>query len=256
MRISNAVHEARPWRIREIAPDFNVEDVWALPVHGGAEDFQTLLEIIVSLDPANSESLPTRILWRARDRLGAWFDLGRVSAPIDHGRADAGRELPIPGTTETSLIDRLPEDLSNTAADLIFDSTPFAPLYRTDDEYAAELSNRTMHAVLHLTWVGQGGGRYRGQMAVYVKPRGSLGKGYVANQAIPALDYLPSTHASDRTSVEYPHFAVKRVRIDQLPWCREMVKVCRKVSRPRTAPSATLFLQRPARQRARRARKP
>ena len=179
MRISNAAHEARPWRIREIAPDFKVEDVWALPVHGGAEDFQTLLEIMVSLDPANSESLPTRILWCARDRLGAWFDLGRVSAPIDDGRADAGGQLPIPGTTETSLIDRLPEDLSNTA-DLIFDSTPFAPLYRTDDEYAAELSNRTMHAVLHLTWVDQGEGRYRGQMAVYVKPRGSLGKGYVA----------------------------------------------------------------------------
>ena len=180
MRLPNAAHESRPWRIREIAPDFKVEDVWALPVHGGAEDFQTLLELMVSLDPANSESLPTRILWRARDRLGAWFDLGRVSVPIDHGQADAGGQLPIPGTTETSLIDRLPEDLSNTAADLIFDSTPFAPLYRTDDEYAAELSNRTMHAVLHLTWVDQGGGRYRGQMAVYVKPRGSLGKGYVA----------------------------------------------------------------------------
>jgi Protein of unknown function (DUF2867) len=180
MRISNEVHEARPWRIREIAPDFKVEDVWALPAHGGAEDFQTLLELMVSLDPANSESLPTRTLWRARDRLGAWFDLGRVSVPIDHGRADAGDQLPIPGTTETSLIDRLPEDLSNTAADLIFDSMPFAPLYRTDDEYAAESSNRTMHVVLHLTWVDQGGGRYRGQMAVYVKTRGSLGKGYVA----------------------------------------------------------------------------
>ena len=98
MRISNAAHEARPWRIREIAPDFKVEDVRALPVHGGAEDFQTLLEIMVSLDPGNSESLPTRILWGARDRLGAWFDLGRVSAPIDHGRTNAGGELPIPGT--------------------------------------------------------------------------------------------------------------------------------------------------------------
>jgi hypothetical protein len=178
MRISNAVHVARPWRIREIAPDFKVEDVWALPVHGGAEDFQTLLELMISLDPANSQSLPARIVWRARDRLGAWFDLGRAG-PIDHGRADAGSKLPIPGTTETSLIDRLPADLFNTAAGLNFDAAPFAALYRTDDEYAAELSNRTIHAVLQLTWVDQGGGRYRGQMAVYVKPRGSLGKGYV-----------------------------------------------------------------------------
>jgi len=34
MRRPNAAHEARPWRIREIAPDFTVEDVWALPVYG------------------------------------------------------------------------------------------------------------------------------------------------------------------------------------------------------------------------------
>jgi hypothetical protein len=39
MRVPNAVHESRPWRIREIAPDFTLEDVWALPVYGGADDF-------------------------------------------------------------------------------------------------------------------------------------------------------------------------------------------------------------------------
>jgi hypothetical protein len=34
MKLPNAVYEARPWRIHEIAPDFTLEDVWALPVHG------------------------------------------------------------------------------------------------------------------------------------------------------------------------------------------------------------------------------
>ena len=76
MRLPNAAHESRPWRIREIAPDFIVEDVWALPVHGGVEDFQTLLEVMVSLDPANAGSRPLRVLWRLRDRLGSWFGLG------------------------------------------------------------------------------------------------------------------------------------------------------------------------------------
>jgi hypothetical protein len=180
MRISNAVHEARPWRIRDIAPEFKVEDVWALPVHGSAGDFQTLLEIMVSLDPTKSESLPTRMLWGFRDRLGVWFDLGRASVPVDDARADAEGQLPIPGTTETSLNDRLPEDLSNTATDLTFTSMPIAPLYRTDDEFAAELSNRTLHAVVHLTWIDQGAGRYRGHLAIYAKTRGSLGKVYVA----------------------------------------------------------------------------
>jgi len=180
MRLPKAAHESRPWRIREIAPDFTLEDVWALPVHGGAEDFQTLLELMVSSDPASAKSLATRVLWRVRDRLGRWFGLGRISAPIDRGWEDAAGKLPIPGKDETSLTDRLPDDLRNTAADLHFDSLPFTPLYRTDVEFAAELSNRTVHGVMHLAWVGEGEGRYQGQMAVYVKPRGPLGKGYMA----------------------------------------------------------------------------
>jgi hypothetical protein len=180
MRLPNAAHESRPWRIRAIASDFTLEDVWALPVHGGAEDFQTLLEIATSSDPANTESLPTRVLWGVRDRLGSWFDLGRISAPLDSGRDDGAAKLPIPGKDETSLTDRLPDDLRNTAADLHFDALPFAPLYRTDVEFAAEISNQTVHGVMHLAWVDQGGGRYQGQMAVYVKPRGPLGRGYMA----------------------------------------------------------------------------
>ena len=180
MRIPIAAHGSRPWRIRDIAPDFTVEDVWALPVHGDADDFQTLLDVMVSLDPANAGSLPTRILWCVRDRLGRWFGLGRISAPLDSGGDDSVRKLPIPGTNETSLFDRLPDDLRNSAADVDFGSTPFSPLYRTDVEFAAELSNRTVHGVMHLAWVDQGEGRYQGQMAVYVKPRGLLGTGYMA----------------------------------------------------------------------------
>jgi hypothetical protein len=180
MRLPNAAHESRPWRIREIAPDFTLEDVWALPVNGGAQDFQTLIELMSSGDPADWESIPTRVLWRVRDRLGSWFGLGRISAPIDRGGDDAAGKLPIPGTNETSLADRLPDDLRNTAADVHFDFTPFAPLYRTDVEFAAEMSNRTVHDVMHLAWVDRGEGRYQGQMAVYVKPRGRLGKGYMA----------------------------------------------------------------------------
>ena len=33
---------------------------------------------------------------------------------------------------------------------------------------------------MHLAWVEQGDGRYQGQMAVYVKPRGLLGQAYMA----------------------------------------------------------------------------
>jgi hypothetical protein len=63
---------------------------------------------------------------------------------------------------------------------LRLDDQPFVPLYRTDDEYASETRNRTVHGILHLGWVDDGGGRYHGELAVYVRPRGLFGQGYMA----------------------------------------------------------------------------
>jgi hypothetical protein len=169
MRLPETAHLTRPWRIREIAPDFTLEDVWPLPVYGDAEDFQTLLETMLHLDPADTASLPTRTLFRVRLQLGRWL-----------GWDDAADEPPMPGTNELSLTHRLPDDLRDTAADLRFTRMPFVPIYRTDNEFAAEASNQTVHGVIHLAWVDHGEGRYQGQMAIYVKPRGALGKGYMA----------------------------------------------------------------------------
>jgi hypothetical protein len=177
MRLPNAEHERRPWRIHELVPDFTLEDVWALPMHGGPEDFQGLLDLAGSFDPSQAESLPTRFLWNLRDRLGVWLDLGEISAPAD-GETPGG--LPIPGTLETSLRDRVPPDLRGSAEGFTFGSLPFVPLYRTDREAAAEISNKTVHGVAHLAWADEGGGRYAGRMAVYVKPRGAFGRGYMA----------------------------------------------------------------------------
>ena len=64
----------------------------------------------------------------------------------------------------------------------------FAPLYQTDDEWAAELINQTVHGVIHLGWVTDEGGGYRGQMAILVKPNGVLGRAYMT--AITPFRYL------------------------------------------------------------------
>jgi Protein of unknown function (DUF2867) len=168
MRLSNGEHEAHAWRIGEVAPDFKLEDAWSLPAQGGLEDFATLLEVIASLDPAKSRSRATRTLFAIRYRLGGWL-----------GWDDAPQALAIPHDTETTLSARLPADLRDTATPLSLRATDFTPLYRTDVEWAAEISNQTVHAVIHLAWVEQGKGLYRGQMGVYVKPRGKLGAAYM-----------------------------------------------------------------------------
>ncbi len=175
-RIPNAEHEAGPWRIREIVPDFELEDAWALPVEGSVDDFSGLVELMAASEPAAAESPPARFLWQLRDRLGSWLSLGEISAP-----AGAGDGLPIPGAGagEVSLADRLPDDLRGSATGVSFAALPFVPLYLAADEFAAEVSNRTVHGVMHLAWADRGGGRYQGEMAVYVKPRGLFGKGYM-----------------------------------------------------------------------------
>jgi Protein of unknown function (DUF2867) len=167
MRLPNSAHESHAWRITEVAPDFRLEDVWALPARGGAEDFGRLLEVMGSLESTGVESRTARALFSIRWRVGRWL-----------GWDDASRALAIPNDAETSLSARLPADLRDTAEGLHLQR--FTPLYRTDVEWAAEVSNRTVHAVMHLAWVEQGDGLYRGQMGVYVKPRGALGRTYMA----------------------------------------------------------------------------
>jgi hypothetical protein len=171
MRLANGDYEAGGWRIAEVAPEFRLEDAWALPVRGAKDDFPALIELMSSLDPTGaSASRATRALFAVRLRIGR--ALGWDDEPPGGATTPAERA--------TSLRERLPADLRETALPQTLRATGFAPVYRTASEAAAELSNKTVHAVMHLAWVEQADGSYGGQMGVYVKPRGRLGGLYMA----------------------------------------------------------------------------
>ncbi|HWJ80869.1 MAG TPA: DUF2867 domain-containing protein [Nocardioides sp.] len=175
MRIPSSHHLALDLRIHDLLPDFRLEDVWRLPgVEGGLADFDRAVAMTIEADPGRGGNAASRFLWWVRDQLGRWFGLGAISD------ADAEQDLAIPGDTESSIVPRLPADLRGTVDDLHYDHLPFSPVFRTPTEFAAEISNRTVHGVLHLAWVEQPDGRYCGQMAVYVKPRGWFGNAYMA----------------------------------------------------------------------------
>jgi hypothetical protein len=158
-------HTRMPWRIHAMTTDFRVEDVWALPTVGGPDDFPRLVALMESFDPAQASPV-VAALFALRWRLGALFGL-------DRGETGLGTRVP-------SLRDRLPADLPAAVASLLPAESPFRPVYLTDDEAALEIANETMHGVLHLGWVPDGDGAYRGQMAVLVKPNGLLGRAYMA----------------------------------------------------------------------------
>jgi hypothetical protein len=171
VRLPNSAHTSRPWRIHEITRDFEVEDVWALPTPGGPDDFPKLVQAMKSGDPSQGSSRAVRALFAIRWKLGALFGW-------DDPKTGVGSRVP-------TLRERLPPDLRDAAAveGPQFDSLPFSPVYLLDDEFAAEIANKTVHGVIHVGWVpdsGAGGDSYRGQMAVLVKPNGLMGKAYLA----------------------------------------------------------------------------
>jgi hypothetical protein len=166
VRLPDTAHTSQPWRIHEVAGDFRLEDVWALPTPGAADDFPRLVEWFASGDPSQDLPRPARALFAIRWKAGELLRWDRPAAGV--------------GTRVPTLRDRLPADLADGPSGPAFDTLPFSPLYLTDDEFAAEIANRTMHGVLHLGWVPEGQDRYRGRMAVLVNPNGRLGSAYMS----------------------------------------------------------------------------
>ncbi|HEX2233852.1 MAG TPA: DUF2867 domain-containing protein [Thermoleophilaceae bacterium] len=166
MRLPSSAHTSRSWRIHEIAPDFRLEDVWALPTPGGRDDFPALVEAIAASDPEQTSPRPARALWAIRWKVGELLGW-------DDPEAGLGSRWP-------TLRDRLPPDLRDAPPGPEFDTLPFSSLYLLEHEWAAEIANKTVHAVMHIGWVPGRTGGYRGQMAVLVKPNGRFGSAYMA----------------------------------------------------------------------------
>lgn len=167
MRIPKSEHTARPWRIHEITQDFTLEDVWRLPTPGGPDDLRLFVaDVTGTSDPSAKWAWPARALWSIRWKLGALFGW---DGP-EHGLK----------SRVASLRDRLPGDLRDGPSGPEFTGLPFSPLYQLQDEWAAEMANRTMHGVMHIGWVPDGDGRYHAQMAVLVRPNGFFGRLYMS----------------------------------------------------------------------------
>ncbi len=171
MRLPATAHTDLPWRIHEIASDFQLEDVWALPTPGGPDDFGRLMSRFTTADPDAPALMSSKIgqfLMALRWKLGALFGWDRDKSGL--------------GKRVQTLRDRLPADLREGPRGPELDGVPFKSVFLTDNEWAAEIANSTVHAVLHLGWVADDktDGGYRGQMAVVVKPNGRLGTAYMA----------------------------------------------------------------------------
>jgi hypothetical protein len=165
-RLPNAAHTSRPWRIHELTPDFRLEDVWESAMVAGENDFPRAVALVADMDPVEGSSCLSRSLWAIRWKVGALL-----------GWDDPDEGL---GARVSRLRDRLPADLRTGPAGPDFRTLPFTSLYLLEDEWAAEIANKTVHGVLHLGRVPAEGGGYHVRMAVLVKTNGLFGDAYMA----------------------------------------------------------------------------
>ena len=181
MRLSPDEHRKHAWRVTTLAPDFELLDVWRYPIE--LDESVSLEQFIDSMQSSQRDLIESRgaagALFRLRGVLGklfGWDDDKAASAPA----------LPIPGCSETSVCERLSdEERATEAANPLPRSSGgagpnFTPVYRRPDETLLEISNKTVHALMHLGRVSVSSTRWSPQMAVYVKARGALGRHYMS----------------------------------------------------------------------------
>ena len=177
MKIDAQTYASKDWRALTLAEDFDLLDTWQFPIRAtGAqgqrfEDFCTLFASLAN----DRAQLPwmARWLFGLRERMGRWF-----------GWDKSANTLSMPGETSTTLRDRLSDDERASqasfyeATDLQEDPMQFRLVYRLADEQLSEISNATVHAMMHLVWADDDG-VYVPRMGVYVKRRGWFGQAYM-----------------------------------------------------------------------------
>lgn len=166
MRLPDSNYTDRPWRLHEIAADFTVEDVWALPTPGGPHELDRFVRGFTAAEEDESG-----IVYRALFAIRWW-----IGRRMGWDRADTGL-----GARVSTIRDRLPHDLAEGPRGPDFATEPsFSAVYQTEREYVAELANRTVHALMHIGWVPDPAqGTHHAVMTSLVRPNGLVGRAYM-----------------------------------------------------------------------------
>ncbi len=167
MKTNRAAHFAHPWRVHTLAADFELLDVWRFEVRpGGPRGFDAFLDTYWEAIHAMERSVLSRVR----------VVVGRVMGWDDHPNS-----RPIPGCAEHLVAERL--DATDRARNRFTVDEPsplpvakLRPVYRFDDEALYEVSNDTVHALMHVSCALDASP----ELAVYIKSRGSFTRLYLA----------------------------------------------------------------------------
>lgn len=170
MKIKNEEHYKQDWIVHHLLGDFEVEDVWQFPVELQNEHTISIFQaqLFEAMEQLSQKGV-AGLLFKLRTFLGQLF------------KWDTPSQLTLESTLKKgSIRERYAQQFQLSEADLLpVGAAEFEPVYALDNESLAEIKNETVHAGLHLAKVPFNR-EYTVQMAVYVKPKGRLGKYYMA----------------------------------------------------------------------------
>ena len=167
IKIDKQGHWVQPWKVHSLLTDFRVEDVWRVPVVLEAD--HSLQLFIERFYETNDQLVKNGLVWalfRFRHILGKIFKWDE--------------KIKVDQLAPGSIRERYAREEHLSFEDLPHPgSQHFIPVYQLQNEFLAEIENKTVHAAVHLGRVPSENGQYGIQMAVYVKPKGLLGKLYM-----------------------------------------------------------------------------
>ncbi len=169
MKIKEEEHFKNTWIVQALLTDFEVEDVWQFPVTLEKQHNISLFQgqLFEAMEQLSQKGL-VGLLFKLRFFLGEIFGWDTTN-PTTNNILKKG-----------SIRERYAQVYHLKKEDLpTIGTAEFEPVYVLPNESLAEIKNETVHAGLHLAKVPFKEA-YTVQMTVYVKPKGNLGKFYMA----------------------------------------------------------------------------
>lgn len=158
---------AHAWRVHTLAPDFELLDVWRFEVR---------------FDASHGFDEFLAVYWGAVRSLEGSL-LGRIRTLIGQaaGWDDAATSRPIPGCSEPAVAQRLDDTDRERSRFRPDEPSPLPgagvkPVYRFENEVLYEISNATVHALMHVSCAPS----ESPMLGVYIKSRGTLTRLYMA----------------------------------------------------------------------------
>lgn len=167
IRIDDQEHKIQPLRVHALLSDFELEDVWRAPVRlSEAHSLRLFMDQFAVGNGQLANKGMAGFLFKVRLALGKLLKWDEM---VKHDHLVPGSIRFRYAQQENLKYDDLPPPGTGS----------FVPVYNLESESLAEIENATVHAAVHFSRVPSGPATWTIHMAVYVKPKGWLGRVYM-----------------------------------------------------------------------------